>query len=80
MIKELRDFEWFYKFAFPPPLPPSSSLTPTPAQAPQVAHPPVMQETQVWSLGQENALEKRMATSPSGLAWRIPRTEEPGRL
>ena len=41
---------------------------------------PVMQETQVRSLGQENPLMKGMATHSSILAWRIPGTEEPGRL
>ena len=40
---------------------------------------PTIQETQVQSLGWENTLEKRMATH-SSIAWRIPRTEEPGRL
>ena len=35
---------------------------------------------QVWSLGQEDPLEEGMATYSSILAWRIPRTEEPGRL
>ena len=39
-----------------------------------------MQETQVWFLGQEDPLEKEMATHSSILAWRIPWTEEPGRL
>ena len=39
-----------------------------------------MQETWVWSLGQEDPLEKGMATHSSILAWRIPRTEEPGGL
>ena len=39
-----------------------------------------VQETQVWSLGQEDPLEKEMATHSSILAWRIPWTEEPGRL
>ena len=39
-----------------------------------------MQETQVQSLGQENPLEKEMATNSSILAWRITWTEEPGRL
>ena len=39
-----------------------------------------MQETQVWSLDQENPLEKRMATHSSILAWRIPWPEEPGEL
>jgi len=38
------------------------------------------QETQVESLGWEDALEKGMATNFSILAWRIPWTEEPGRL
>ena len=37
-----------------------------------------MQETQVQSLGQEDSLEKEMATHSSILAWRIPQTEEPG--
>ena len=39
-----------------------------------------MQETWVWSLGQEDPLEKGMATHSSIPAWRIPRTEEPGGL
>ena len=41
---------------------------------------PAMQETQVRFLGWEDPLEKEMATHSSILAWRIPRTEEPGRL
>ena len=41
---------------------------------------PAMQETQIQSLGQEDPLEKGMATLSSILAWRIPRTEEPGTL
>ena len=39
-----------------------------------------MQETQVRSLGQEDPLEKEMATRSSILAWEIPRTEKPGQL
>ena len=39
-----------------------------------------MQETQVQSLGQEDPLEKGMATHSSILGWRIPRTEEYGGL
>ena len=39
-----------------------------------------MQEVRVQSLGQEDPLEKDMATHSSILAWRIPRTAEPGRL
>ena len=37
---------------------------------------PALQETWVWSLGQEDLLEKEMATHSSILAWRIPWTEE----
>ena len=40
---------------------------------------PVMKETWVQSLGQEDPLEKEMATHSSILAWRIPWTEEPWR-
>ena len=39
-----------------------------------------MQETWVWPLGQEDALEKEMATYSSILAWRIPQREEPSGL
>ena len=41
---------------------------------------PAMQETGVQSLGREAPLEKEMATHSSTLAWKIPWTEEPGRL
>ena len=41
---------------------------------------PAMQEMQVLSLGQKDLLEKIIATHASILAWRIPRSEEPGRL
>ena len=41
---------------------------------------PAMQETWVRSLGWEDPLEKEMATHSSTLAWKIPWTEEPGRL
>ena len=39
-----------------------------------------MRETLVQPLGREDPLEKEMATHSSILAWRIPWTEEPGRL
>ena len=39
---------------------------------------PAMQETQVQSLGQEDPLEKEMATHSSIRAWKIPWAEEPG--
>ena len=48
-----------------------------------VENPPAMQETeetQVRSLGQEDSLEKEMATHSSVLAWKIPWTEEHGGL
>ena len=41
---------------------------------------PVKQETQVRSLGWEDPLEKEKATHSGTLAWKIPWTEEPGRL
>ena len=41
---------------------------------------PAMQETWVQSLGQEDPLEKEMATHSSTLAWKIPLIEEPGGL
>ena len=41
---------------------------------------PSMQETRVQSLGQEDSLEKEMATHSSIVGWEIPWTEEPGRL
>ena len=46
--------------------------------AQRLNHLPAMQETWVWPLGQEDSLEKEMATHSSILAWRIPWTEEPG--
>ena len=48
--------------------------------AQMVKNPPAMEETQVWSLGQEDPMEKGMATHSSILAWRMPWTEEPGGL
>ena len=45
-----------------------------------VKHLPAMRETRVQSLGWEDLLEKDMATHSSTLAWRIPQSEEPGRL
>ena len=48
--------------------------------AQMVMHLSTMQETQVQSLGQEDPLEKEMATHSNTLAWEIPWTEEPSRL
>ena len=51
-----------------------------PLVAQMVKNPPAMRETWVRSWGPEDPLEKGMATHSSILAWRIPWTEEPGRL
>ena len=48
--------------------------------AQRVKHLSAMQETQVQSLGREDPLEKEMATHSSTIAWKIPWTEEPGRV
>ena len=51
--------------------------------AQQVKNPPAlleMQEMWVRSLGWEDSLEEGMATQSNIIAWRIPRTEQPGRL
>ena len=48
--------------------------------AQMVKNPSTMQEIQVWSLGEEHPLEKGLATQSSILSWRIPWTEEPGKL
>ena len=48
--------------------------------AQQAKNPPAMQETQGLNLGQEDALEKEMATHSSILSWEIPWTEEAGGL
>ena len=52
----------------------------TPQVAQTVKHLPAMWETWVQSLGWEDLLEKKMATHSSILAWKIPWTEESGRL
>ena len=48
--------------------------------AQMVKHLPTMWETWVRFLGQEDTLEKEMATHSSTLAWKIPGMEDPGRL
>ena len=48
--------------------------------AQRVKNLPAFQDTWLQSLGHEDPLEKEMATHSSILAWRIPWTEEPGRL
>ena len=58
----------------------SLSLSRTSLVAQTAKRLPTMQETQVRSLGQEDPLEKEMATHSSTLAWKIQWKEEPGRL
>ena len=48
--------------------------------AQMVKNPPLMQEIQVRSLGQEDTLKQEMTTHSSTLAWRIPWKEDPGGL
>ena len=58
----------------------STALSRTSGVAQMVKNQPAVQETGVLTLGQEDPLEKWMATYSSILAWRIPRTKEPGGL
>ena len=59
------------------PTPPPKGASPV---AQLVKNPPAMREAWVLSLGQEDSLEKGMATHSSVLAWRVSRTVEFGRL
>ena len=66
-----------YSFLF---LKPLWSLVGASLVAQIVKNLPAMQETQLWSLGQKDPLEKQMASPSNILAWRIPWTEKPGGL
>ena len=55
-------------------------VCPTSLVAQTVRRLPTMRETWIPSLGQEDPLEKEMAPHSSPIAWKIPWTEEPGRL
>ena len=60
---------------------PAFNLGFVPVEAPWwLKNPPAMQEMWAQSLGWEDPLEKKMATHSSILAWKIPRTQEPGGL
>ena len=65
---------WSFSFSISPSNEPASLV------AQRLKCLPPMRETWVRSLGREDTLEKEMATHSSILAWRIPWTEEPGRL
>ena len=56
------------------------AISPLVSTTQMVKNLPAAQETRVWSLGQEDPLEKEMATRSSILAWRLSWTEEPGGL
>ena len=56
------------------------TLLPHPPVAQMVMSLPAVQETRVQSLGQEDPLEKEMATHSSIYVWKVPWMEEPGRL
>ena len=58
----------------------TDSLARSSLMAQRVKNPPAKQETWVWSLGGEDPLEKEMTTLSHTLAWRVPWTEEHGRL
>ena len=58
----------------------SVTFSDTSLVAQMVKHLPTMRESWVWSLGQEDPLEKEMATHSSIHAWKIPWTKEPGGL
>ena len=73
MEDDQNGFEW--EFCLLLGLPSGYSLV-----AQMVKHMPTMQETWVQSLGREDLLEKEIATHSRILAWKIPWTEEPGRL
>ena len=68
-VLKLHTYKWYIK-QLPPGFPGDSDGKQLPA----------VQEIWVQSLGQEDPLEKEMATHSSTLDWRIPCTEEPGRL
>ena len=53
---------------------------PQPLVAQSIKNLPAIQETWVRSLGREHPLEKEMTTHSGILSWKIPWTEEPGRL
>ena len=66
---------WYFAITYLCENPSGASL-----MAQRLKHLPLIRETWVRSLGQEDPLEKEMATHSSILAWRIPWTEEPGGL
>ena len=57
-----------------------SDITLTSLVAQMIKCLPTMQETRVQFLGREDPLEKEMAIHSSNIAWKVPWTEEPGRL
>jgi len=72
--------EWIYVYVWVIHFTIQYKLTQASLVAQMAKNLPTVQETWVLSLGQEDPLEKGMAIHSSILAWRIPRTEEPGGL
>ena len=72
-------FFYFYKFYFSK-IAVTSLIIRSFLSGSVVKNLPAMQEMWVQSLGQEDLLEKKMATHSRILAWKIPWTEEPGEL
>ena len=72
-------FFYFYKFYFSK-IAVTSLIIRSFLSGSVVKNLPAMQEMRVQSLGQEDLLEKKMATHSRVLAWKIPWTEEPGEL
>ena len=79
-VGNARRVPWLLPSMFLAPCQNSQSMNWVSLVAQMVKNLPAMQETRIQSLGQEDALEKGMATHSTVLAWRIPRTGKPGRL
>ena len=79
-VGNARRAPWLLPSMFLAPCQNSQSMNWASLVAQMVKNLPAMQDTRIQSLGQEDPLEKGMATHSSVLAWRIPRTQEPGGL
>ena len=79
-VGNARRVPWLLPSMFLAPCQNSQSMNWVSLVAQMVKNLPAMQETRIQSLGQEDALEKGMATHSTVLAWRIPWTQEPGGL
>ena len=78
--RKLEEKNYLFKISCPEEITHPIPLDWAPLVAQRLKRLPAMQKTRVQSLGWEDPLEKEMATHSSTLAWRIPWTEERGRL